>query len=143
MSPAGPAPEFNSTCWNAIDPNATGIDIQIGCDNAACEAAVCDCDPYCCNNRWDLACRGYYHSSNYAAKDNTFTSGCSASILCCEDQVYSDESEKVVVEEVERTADLVPIFTKMKAMNPDSSASYLQSRYLYAGLLICIGFIAI
>lgn len=27
-----------------------------GCDTDSCEAAVCGCDPFCCNNTWDDCC---------------------------------------------------------------------------------------
>jgi hypothetical protein len=27
-----------------------------GCDNAACQSAVCSQDPFCCNNQWDSIC---------------------------------------------------------------------------------------
>lgn len=29
---------------------------SVGCDNAACEAAICAIDPFCCNNVWDGVC---------------------------------------------------------------------------------------
>ena len=149
MSPPGPSPEINSTCWNAIDPNATDpIDgIQVGCDNVACEAAVCACDPYCCGNRWDLACRGYFHKGNYADKENFFNNGCSASILCCEDQLLYPET--IVEEEVEEPADLTVSFSKETTMNgegrsTDSGATiHCKTRHICVALLICIGFIAI
>lgn len=29
---------------------------SIGCDDSACTQAICDSDPYCCNNMWDFQC---------------------------------------------------------------------------------------
>jgi len=28
----------------------------VGCDNGACQAAVCDVDPFCCTAQWDMFC---------------------------------------------------------------------------------------
>ena len=76
-------PSPSSTCWNwnKIDD----VIKQKGCDNAACENAVCSCDPYCCEQSWDLSCRGYLHDSK-EIMDNYFIPKCSASILCCEEE---------------------------------------------------------
>ncbi len=52
-----------STCCH---DNATS-----GCDDAACETAVCACDPYCCEVYWDDYCAG-----------TGFFGGCGAEILC-------------------------------------------------------------
>jgi hypothetical protein len=29
---------------------------EVGCDDAACTAAICGPDPFCCNSNWDAAC---------------------------------------------------------------------------------------
>lgn len=81
---SGNTPPSDSTCWNWNKIEDPGMK-QKGCDNQACENAVCMCDPYCCEQSWDLSCRGYQHDSNIM-KDNFFTPGCSASILCCEEE---------------------------------------------------------
>jgi hypothetical protein len=46
-----------------------------GCDDEACCAAVCACDPFCCDTEWDVFCVG----------PNEIVPGCSSSDLCgCE-----------------------------------------------------------
>ncbi len=45
-----------------------------GCDDATCEAAVCACDPFCCDTAWDAFCAG----------PNGDVPGCSADELCAE-----------------------------------------------------------
>jgi hypothetical protein len=42
-----------------------------GCDDPACEAAVCACDSFCCDVEWDSFCAG-----------TGFFAGCGAEILC-------------------------------------------------------------
>ncbi len=42
-----------------------------GCDDAACQAAVCACDPFCCDTEWDDACAG-----------TGFVADCGAEVLC-------------------------------------------------------------
>jgi Thrombospondin type 3 repeat len=42
-----------------------------GCDDSVCQAAVCACDPFCCDTAWDLACA-----------TTGFIEGCGAEILC-------------------------------------------------------------
>ena len=72
-----PPPPEESTCWQYWVPPANGIitadtpDPQKGCDNEACEKAVCDCDSYCCDVAWDESCRGYQQESN-GPEDNYF-----------------------------------------------------------------------
>lgn len=45
-----------------------------GCDDPECEATVCACDPFCCDNQWDGAC----------ATDGSGggVPGCGAGVLC-------------------------------------------------------------
>lgn len=57
-------PVESSDCCSAHD--------DTGCDNSVCEAAVCACDPFCCDNEWDSFC----------ASTGFGTSGCGAEILC-------------------------------------------------------------
>ena len=85
-----PPPPDNSSCWKWWTPPPNGIvtfDIQqppTGCDYEPCERAVCACDPYCCEQAWDLSCRGYYMKKSDTQRENYFEKGCNASELCCE-----------------------------------------------------------
>ena len=87
-----PPPPQSSSCWTWWTPPKDGIvtsdmpEPQKGCDDAACEKAVCDCDSYCCDVAWDESCRGYQQEVN-GPDNNYFVSGCSARILCCEPDV--------------------------------------------------------
>lgn len=60
--------------------------LKRGCDYKPCEQAVCACDAYCCTIAWDLSCRGYttLQGTIVKADDNYFVEGCSARLLCCE-----------------------------------------------------------
>merc|ERR1719356_930173 len=66
MIPPSPLPPDDSTCWQWWVPPPDGVipsgspTPPTGCNYAPCEAAVCDCDSYCCETAWDLSCRGYY-----------------------------------------------------------------------------------
>ncbi len=42
-----------------------------GCEDAVCRAAVCACDPFCCDTEWDDACAG-----------TGFVVDCGAEVLC-------------------------------------------------------------
>jgi len=87
----GSIPPVDSSCWNW---NPVDLTVQKGCDSLACENAVCDCDSYCCNTSWDLSCRGYSTNETFS-KDNHLNPGCSASILCCEeDLIVKEEFEE-------------------------------------------------
>merc|ERR1712183_868226 len=85
-------PPSNSNCWQWWTPPPNGIvtfDIlqpPTGCDYEPCERAVCACDPYCCEQAWDLSCRGYYMKKSDTQRNNYFVKGCNASELCCEDE---------------------------------------------------------
>merc|ERR1712021_70935 len=57
-----------------------------GCDYTPCQDAVCACDSYCCNVAWDLSCRGYEMHSGDTDENNFFVDGCSAKMLCCEQE---------------------------------------------------------
>lgn len=113
MIPPSLPPPSNSTCWSYWDPplieeNQTTIAIpkdKKGCDYKPCEAAVCACDSYCCDIAWDSSCRGFNinkKTNGKSKKDNPFTSGCSASILCCEPQTshlsatHNKENEEII-----------------------------------------------
>jgi len=90
QKPKAPPPPNNSNCWQWWTPPPNGVvtfDIPqppTGCDYKPCERAVCDCDPYCCEQAWDLSCRGYYMHKTDSQRGNYFVSGCNASQLCCE-----------------------------------------------------------
>ena len=95
LKPPSHPPPNDSSCWQWWDP-PSDIDLteviipeaNKGCDYKPCEKAVCDCDSYCCEVAWDLSCRGFHLNGNNdssASKDNQFMNGCSASILCCEE----------------------------------------------------------
>jgi hypothetical protein len=45
-----------------------------GCDDPDCQAAVCACDPFCCDTAWDLAC-----STDGSAGG---VPGCGAAVVC-------------------------------------------------------------
>jgi len=94
--PSPPAPD-DSTCWQWWTPPPEGKMPEdappppTGCDYAPCEKAVCDCDPYCCDSAWDLSCRGYELAPGDDVENNYFVDGCSAKILCCEQEsAYPD-----------------------------------------------------
>merc|ERR1719491_1352751 len=95
IPPSFLAPD-DSTCWQWWDPPANGVVLPgtvtpKGCDYQPCQDAVCDCDDYCCNTAWDLSCRGYEYAQGDASKNNYFVDGCSAKILCCEQEsAYPD-----------------------------------------------------
>merc|ERR1719253_1039881 len=57
-----------------------------GCDYEPCKNAVCECDSYCCDTAWDLSCRGYYMKQGDTIENNYFVPGCSAKLLCCEQE---------------------------------------------------------
>merc|ERR1719253_2321254 len=79
------SPPDTSNCWQWNVPEVN-FGEQKGCDYDKCAAAVCECDPFCCSDSWDLSCRGYKESPTDLFKDNPFNPGCSASILCCEQE---------------------------------------------------------
>ena len=92
MIPPSPLAPDNSSCWKWYEPPADGIlppgapKPPTGCDYAPCEAAVCECDSYCCETAWDLSCRGYYMKAGDTIENNYFVPGCSAKLLCCEQE---------------------------------------------------------
>jgi len=91
IPPSFLAPD-DSTCWQWWDPPSNGILPQgtvppKGCNYQPCQDAVCACDDYCCTAAWDLSCRGYYSAQGDGSENNYFVEGCSAKILCCEQEV--------------------------------------------------------
>ena len=48
-----PVPVPLESCGDCLISNGTP-----GCSNGACEAAVCDVDPFCCDFFWDGICAG-------------------------------------------------------------------------------------
>lgn len=84
MIPPSKVAPNDSDCWQWYDPNNNSKPGTPGCDYKPCQDAVCACDSYCCDIAWDLSCRGYNDGS-----DNYYVVGCSASLLCCEqDDAY-------------------------------------------------------
>merc|ERR1712084_37655 len=97
MIPPSFLPPDDSTCWQWWDPPADGVMTPgtapppKGCNYKPCEAAVCACDPYCCETAWDLSCRGYHLNAEDTVDNNYFVDGCSAKMLCCEpESAYPD-----------------------------------------------------
>jgi len=96
MIPPSPLAPDDSSCWQWWDPPADGVVPPgvvppKGCNYEPCEAAVCDCDNYCCSVAWDLSCRGYHLQPGDAVDNNYFVDGCSAKMLCCEQEsAYPD-----------------------------------------------------
>merc|ERR1740121_1179417 len=95
IPPSFLAPD-DSTCWQWWDPPASGVVppgtvTPKGCDYQPCQDAVCACDSYCCDTAWDLSCRGYEYAQGDVSQNNYFVDGCSAKILCCEQEsAYPD-----------------------------------------------------
>merc|ERR1711933_292825 len=95
IPPSFLAPD-DSTCWQWWDPPANGVlppgtVPPKGCDYKPCQDAVCACDDYCCTTAWDLSCRGYALAPGDSVENNYFVNGCSARILCCEQEsAYPD-----------------------------------------------------
>jgi hypothetical protein len=54
----------------------------LGCQNAACQTAVCALDPFCCNNQWDAFCAA-------TAVNNANASGACAGISNCPSPVIA------------------------------------------------------
>merc|ERR1712151_619066 len=92
MIPPSPLAPDDSTCWQWYTPPSDGVlpagapKPPTGCDYGPCEAAVCECDSYCCDTAWDLSCRGYYMKAGDTVENNYFVPGCSAKLLCCEQE---------------------------------------------------------
>jgi len=88
IPPSFLAPD-DSTCWQWWTPPSnrvvpSGVVPPRGCDYKPCQDAVCACDDYCCNSAWDLSCRGYSSAQGHGT--NYFVNGCSAKMLCCEQE---------------------------------------------------------
>merc|ERR1719382_144918 len=96
MIPPSPLAPDDSTCWQWWDPPSNGVMPPgvippKGCDYEPCQDAVCACDDYCCTTAWDLSCRGYESAQGDGLENNYFVDGCSAKILCCEQEsAYPD-----------------------------------------------------
>ena len=92
MIPPSPLAPDDSSCWEWYSPPPDGVlppgspPPPTGCDYKPCENAVCECDPYCCDTAWDLSCRGYYMKAGDDIENNYFVPGCSAKLLCCEQE---------------------------------------------------------
>ena len=92
MIPPSPLAPDDSSCWEWYTPPADGIlppdapNPPTGCDYKPCKKAVCECDSYCCDTAWDLSCRGYYMKAGDTVENNYFVPGCSAKLLCCEQE---------------------------------------------------------
>jgi len=96
MIPPSPLAPDDSSCWQWWDPPSNGVlpagaVPPKGCNYGPCESAVCNCDNYCCTVAWDLSCRGYHLQPGDAIDNNYFVDGCSAKMLCCEQEsAYPD-----------------------------------------------------
>ena len=92
MIPPSPLAPDDSSCWEWYTPPADGVlppdapTPPTGCDYEPCQNAVCECDSYCCDTAWDLSCRGYYMKAGDDIENNYFVPGCSAKLLCCEQE---------------------------------------------------------
>jgi len=108
MIPPSPLAPDGSSCWQWWDAFEDGKLIknpprlQKGCDYQPCEDAVCDCDSYCCEIAWDLSCRGYELEPDDGSS-NFFSSGCSAKILCCEQETAYPKSKPIPRSEILNT----------------------------------------
>lgn len=120
-------PSKSSSCWKY----STGDDqSQQGCDNQACEAAVCECDMYCCSTSWDLNCRGHLDPDPDKIWDNYFTPGCSASILCCEDTDFNSiqgEKKEINVVACQSGGDTTMGYVDIQSLRQDMSTDYAKS----------------
>ncbi len=65
--PGSPPPPANTCCTANSTP---------GCENAACQTAICATDPFCCNTLWDSVCAG-------AAVNNANSGGACAGVSNC------------------------------------------------------------
>jgi len=92
MVPASYLAPDDSSCWQWWDVPPNGIlspgspEPPKGCNYKPCQDAVCACDSYCCTTAWDLSCRGYALAPGDSVENNYFVNGCSARILCCEQE---------------------------------------------------------
>jgi len=100
MIPPSTLPPDDSNCWKWWDVFIDGELIppppQKGCDYAPCQDAVCECDSYCCKTVWDLSCRGYELKSGDTTSSNYFSNGCSARLLCCEQETSFPKPPMVI-----------------------------------------------
>jgi len=115
MIPPSPLAPDDSSCWQWYTPPPDGIlppgapKPPTGCDYKPCEAAVCECDSYCCDTAWDLSCRGYYMKAGDTIENNYFVPGCSAKLLCCEQEsAFPDPPIGAAMAEAMGNAVLVP-----------------------------------
>jgi hypothetical protein len=53
---AGGACSGVSNCPSASSAPCCSIHPNLGCENAACQTAVCNIDPFCCSSSWDAFC---------------------------------------------------------------------------------------
>lgn len=100
MEPPTNLAPSNSNCFEYYNPNdpTKNINKRKGCDYKPCENAVCSCDSYCCDIAWDISCRGYMQelpSKKEGNKNNDYhiINGCSAKLLCCEQDQNDDYND--------------------------------------------------
>lgn len=60
---------------SALNPCCTAHPFT-GCENAACQTAICNTDPFCCNTQWDAVCAG-------DAVDNANNGGACSGVSDC------------------------------------------------------------
>jgi len=98
--PAGPPGPFTSNCC--------GTKAAPGCDDASCEALVCQADPACCDTTWNVYCRQH------------------ARVLCCEcaeNTTLCDNSVHVVTVEQTGAGTILDGFTISSGYAPGPDAS--------------------
>jgi len=124
VPPSFLAPD-DSTCWQWWTPPVDGIpeadmpEPPKGCDYKPCQDAVCACDQYCCNVAWDLSCRGYNVQSGDAVENNYFVDGCSAKMLCCEqDSAFPDPPQAILTSAPTESPTPVPTSAPTESPTP-------------------------
>jgi len=121
MIPPSTLPPDDSSCWKWWDAFKDGELVsnsspQKGCDYAPCQDAVCACDSYCCETAWDLSCRGYELEPGDTTSSKYFSNGCSARLLCCEQDTAFSKSLQFSTST-----------TYIPAMSPTKSPAFLKT----------------
>src|SRR5690606_22826389 len=73
---AGGACSGVSNCPSVISAPCCTAHPNLGCQNAACQTAVCNLDPFCCSSSWDAFCAA-------EAIDNANAGGACSGISNC------------------------------------------------------------
>ena len=131
IPPSFLAPE-DSSCWKWWTTPGDGTptsglpDPPKGCNYKPCQDAVCAFDSCCCDVAWDLSCRGYEMQSGDTVENNYFVDGCSAKILCCEQESEFLDPPQAILPPVPAPAPATfePVLVEI---SPDSSSSSSSS----------------